>query len=63
MASAGTSSDARVGQVLERVVHRIDKHLRHDGLLDAFDPNADVRQTHAPNNKSDLNARRNRAAR
>lgn len=29
-------------QVLERVVHRIAKHLRRHGLLDTFDPNAEL---------------------
>jgi hypothetical protein len=29
-----------VGQVLQRVVGRIDKHLRRHGLLEGFDPNA-----------------------
>jgi hypothetical protein len=30
-----------VGQVLERTVRRIDKHLRRHGLLDALDPDAE----------------------
>jgi hypothetical protein len=31
-----------VGQVLQRVVRRIDKHLRRHRLLDGFDPNSEL---------------------
>ena len=31
-----------VGQVLQRVVRRIDKHLRRHGLLEGFEPNAEL---------------------
>jgi len=37
-----------VGQVLERVVRRIDKHLRRLGLLEGLDPNAELEDPDDP---------------